>query len=207
MTRFTYTPKKDLTELCEIAKKHGTDKGGRHWSYGGEHSEHAHEYTGLYHDIFGEDRDDVLLVLEVGVCKGCSLRMWRDYFPKAEIVGLDVDVNYQVNGEERITTFLADGTNSNRLGPILDPYGVFDVIVDDGSHRLEDQINSLRALLPRLHEDGVYIVEDVYEPEKVAAAVPEGFFYQIFDFEGNNDHIVIVMRNGPPTGAITGEFK
>ena len=45
-----------LTELCELARKHSTDKGGRHNTYNFEPCHGTHEYTPHYHKLFSKQR-------------------------------------------------------------------------------------------------------------------------------------------------------
>src|SRR5438067_9360832 len=78
-------PTPPLTELCVLARKYGTDKGGWHMLAG----DTCHNYTPTYHHMFGTRRLSVRNVLEIGVNYGPSLRMWEEYFPNADIYGLD----------------------------------------------------------------------------------------------------------------------
>ena len=77
------TPRHD--PLTQAAIRHGSDK------YGG------HLYTPVYHALFGHLREAPIRVLEIGVggydapaAGGLSLKMWADYFPYADITGLDL---------------------------------------------------------------------------------------------------------------------
>src|SRR5215203_706034 len=67
-----------MTYLCDLAEKYGTDKGPS-----------GHNYTPYYEEYLQHRRFRALTLLELGVWKGASLRMWRDYFPSATIVGID----------------------------------------------------------------------------------------------------------------------
>jgi len=96
---------------------------------------------------------------------GASLRMWRDYFPNAEIHGLDIDKSV-VEGmrEARICTWRCDQSSEMQLRTII-PHlvlsGKFDLIVDDGSHKPEDQLLTFQMLGSLLDRRGLYIIEDV----------------------------------------------
>lgn len=151
-----------MTLLCELADKYQTDKGGRSTMYGGVHGDTCHNYTPAYHAMFGDRRDSVLNVLEVGVNAGSSLRMWEEYFPRATIIGLDIrrEVLFD-NG--RIRCFWADGGNPDTLrSAVADAGGgPFDLIVDDGSHEDHHQIRTAETLLPFLAKDGRYVIEDI----------------------------------------------
>lgn len=152
---------RDLTPLCLLAKKHETDKGGRHLRYGGADSDTCHEYTTIYHDLLGHRRENIKRVLEVGVNAGSSLRMWREYFPNALIIGLDN--NYDcLFMEDRIMCILADqGDRKSLLAAMEYAGGKFDLIIDDGSHELHHQILTMNTLAPFLEDDGIYVVEDI----------------------------------------------
>lgn len=171
-----------LTPLCELARKHGTDKGGRHLLAG----ETCHEYTPIYWDLLNGQREDVLRVLEIGVNYGPSVRMWEDFFPNAEIVGLDSNAEALFHAG-RIHCYAADQGREDSLlaalvaagGHILDDKvhaQEFDLIVDDGSHEDHHQILSAQVLLPFLSADGVYVIEDLNvdcQPNKIAYPILE----------------------------------
>ena len=132
--------------LDEIAIKHGTDKSSR-----------CHNYTVLYDQMFGAVRDDPLKILEIGVAEAASLRMWCDYFPNAEIHGLDINPDCKAFADDRITIHI--GRQDDR--DLLNSIGIdFDIVIDDGSHQVSDQITTFKCLWPTTKM--VYIVEDLY---------------------------------------------
>ena len=47
-------------------------------------------------------------VLEVGVEAGTSLRMWKEYFPNAEIHGFDIDEACKIHEKDRIRVHIGD---------------------------------------------------------------------------------------------------
>lgn len=162
-----------MTPLCELARKHGTDKGGQHHIAG----EICHFYTEVYHAILAERRERVLNVMEIGVNSGASLRMWEEYFPNATIVGLDKQPETLFNGG-RIRCILADQGSSGALRYAAEQGGgIFDVIVDDGSHDPFHQLLSMVVLLPFLSPSGHYFIEDMVgdTPNNLLASVPLGF--------------------------------
>lgn len=179
-----------MTPLCELAKKHETDKGGRHYRYGGGDSDTCHEYTPIYWDLLGAKRNEVQHVLEVGINAGSSLRMWKEFFPNAEIVGFDCEARTMFI-EDRITTRLADQGDGMSLITAVAQLGenkpCFDLIVDDGSHETHHQILTMQALLPFLKKDGVYVIEDLQidcKPEIVAQHVPSGYTWEAIPAPG-----------------------
>lgn len=162
-----------MTPLCELARLHETDKGGAHLRYGGGDSDTCHNYTPHYHRLFEKLRMAPINLLEIGVNRGCSLKMWADYFPYAQIVGIDSAAECMKGGswslltpaDTRIETVAADQNNPDQLRGSLFDLGIgpstFDIIIDDGSHEREHQLTSLRTLLPYLKPDGIYVVEDL----------------------------------------------
>ena len=136
--------------LDELGLKHGTDKASSH-----------HNYLTFYDSFLHSLRDQPIKLLEIGVYQGASLLTWRDYFPNARIVGVDVLVNCLQFESDRISIELADQSNLEHLAEIVAKHGPFDLIVDDGSHMWEHQITSLRALFPFLRSGGHYVVEDL----------------------------------------------
>ena len=110
-------------------------------------------------------------VLEIGVKGGGSTAFWKVLFPQATVVGLDI----------RLQRGLADGASDDgviyvegdqadlaTLTRIADAHGPFSVVIDDGSHRSDDQAATMRCLLPRMHPGGFYVVEDVHANLKSA---------------------------------------
>lgn len=131
-----------------------TDKGNGYHSY-------EDVYRGLFDDSRSRRRFDVQAVLELGIFRGGSLKAWRDYFPNAEIVGMDCDPSTMIVGEPRISTRVGDvksGANLKAVGQLRAPY---DLIVDDASHRPVDQFHALRRLWPYVRTGGYYVIEDL----------------------------------------------
>jgi len=152
--------------LKELFEKFGTDKA-------------RHGYTQVYEIMLGKIRLCVKAVLEVGIgslnpnasstmcgyslpgySPGGSLRVWKEWFPNAEIWGIDVEEDCLFS-EDRIHTALADSTNREQVDAVLGNMK-FDVIIDDGNHLPEVQPKTLANLLGRVRSGGFYFIEDVY---------------------------------------------
>jgi hypothetical protein len=142
-----------------IARMHGPDK-------------RTHGYIEHYKRHFNHLRLSKLKLFEIGVGGyelrdgGASLRMWKDFFPKAEIFGLDI-VDKSHLQEHRIKILQGDQNDPAFLDEIASRWGPFDIIIDDGSHMSEHIITSFRTLFPHLTPNGLYVIEDLnfsYEP-------------------------------------------
>ena len=96
--------------------------------------------------------------MEIGVCQGHSLKMWRDFFPNARIIG--IDINPPVLDIEGCEFYICDQNNPETINTVLKDIE-FDIIIDDGSHVLEHQITSFKTLFDKVKKDGLYIIEDI----------------------------------------------
>jgi spermidine synthase len=126
-------------------------------------SSRFHNYLDFYQKHL-PGRDFKGRLLEIGVMDGLSVRMWREYYPDAEIVGIDIkDMsmfhNTDWNVPESVKLITADGTKAKDMKPL----GKFDIILDDGSHYMKDQQKSFELLYyNQLNEGGLYILEDLW---------------------------------------------
>lgn len=147
-------------ELTRLANKNLTDKGTLDHTPGSGWNGWIHNYCDFYQSFLEPIRLSAKKVLEIGVWRGGSVKMWRDYFPNAEIVGFDLDLS-EVKGElgERITLVQGDQTNREQLAALGDD---FDLIVDDGGHTMEQQQVTLAVMFPKLRPGGFYILEDLH---------------------------------------------
>ena len=97
--------------------------------------------------------------------RGDSLRMWREYFTKAQICAIDlIDRNIYVNNTD---IMIGDQSDYYFLQQVVDKYQKFDIIIDDGSHQCKHIIKSFNFLFNYLNDDGIYVVEDLqtsYQP-------------------------------------------
>ena len=91
---------------------------------------------------------------------GESLGMWAEYFPNADIHGIDI---YEKNLQGRFTTHTGDQSDVEFLKELIKKIGTPTIIIDDGSHVNSHMIVSFDTLFPLLKFDGgIYIVEDIY---------------------------------------------
>jgi len=157
------------TRLEALAAKYGTDK-------------LEHGYIPFYEKHLPKEPKRIL---EIGVKEGRSLAMWAEYFPDAEIHGLDLFLeNTQGNvwdylvlqDAPLIKTSLHSGNQCDwRVLEELRKYD-FDVIIDDGSHNSRDQLMTFFGLFNSKH----YFIEDLH-------CCREGFYRQDLPYEATID--------------------
>lgn len=120
-------------------------------------------YFPAYEEHFGKFVNQSMTMLEIGLGKGGSLQMWKRYFgPVAHIVGIDIRPRAKEYEEHQITVEIGDQGDSDFLAKVVDEYGPFDVILDDGSHQMEHMAASFKHLYPTMSGTGVYAVEDLH---------------------------------------------
>lgn len=155
------------TELCVKMNAAGSDK-AKGW----------HDYAFIYHHLLHDNVGKNPWILEIGIgtnftdvpssmgphgVPGASLRAWRDYFKTDKVFGADVDRRILFE-ETGIKTFFVDQTDRNTLMALAEALSgsPLDLIIDDGLHTYDANINTFDCLFPLLRSGGSYIIEDVF---------------------------------------------
>ena len=123
-----------------------------------------HGYTAVYEKYFENIRDQKLKILEIGIADGKSLLMWSDYFKNSTIIGIDIhkiDIEEKKLDRNNIKVHQGSQSDEKFINELINQYGNFDIIIDDGSHLRKDVIKSFHLLFPHLKNDGLYVVEDM----------------------------------------------
>ncbi len=120
-------------------------------------------YFPAYEAHFERFRNRPVFFLEIGCGRGGSLQMWKRYLgPHAQIVGIDINPEAKTFEEDQIDVRIGSQSDFVFLQSLLDEFGTPNVVLDDGSHRMSDVVDSFRFLYPRTAPDGVYLVEDLH---------------------------------------------
>lgn len=138
-----------MSTLDRLAKAYGTDK-----------SSEIHNYCVKYEKYIPFKRYDKINILEIGVLDGKSLSTWKEYFYRANILGIDINPDCKKYEEPRISVEIGSQDDGKFLSRTWQQYGPFDMILDDGSHMNEHVIYSFEHLWGSVKSGGVYIVED-----------------------------------------------
>lgn len=122
-----------------------------------------HSYGSFYDGLFNEKLDKKIRMMEIGVSSFGSLLTWIECLPKAEIIGVDIDFIYGQTPQadlcrknDRVKLIETDATKKE-----FEVKGKFDVIIDDGSHIVEDVEKSFKNLFSKIKKGGSYVIEDV----------------------------------------------
>ena len=105
-------------------------------------------------------------MLEIGLDTGAGTQLWQEYFPCADLFGLEYNTtNSQTDGALQITTIQGDQGNMTFLQTDFlkkTNGGHFDIIIDDGGHHYEQQVTSYKVLFDKaLNPGGLYLLEDI----------------------------------------------
>ena len=117
----------------------------------------------LYELYFEPLRDAPVVLLELGVNRGESLKTWASYFARGTVIGVDCeDPRADFDAHPNLRFELADQRDGARLADICRTHapGGVDIIVDDASHLGTFSLMSYNALFPHLKPGGLYCVED-----------------------------------------------
>ncbi len=135
--------------LADLAKKHGTDK-------------FFHQYCDHYERVLSQVQDKQIRLLEVGICHGNSLTMWKEFFPLAEIHGVDIKMFHALDHTSGMYFHQVDCDDIASLMSLSTSVGEFDVIIDDGGHTMRQQQNVMKTLWKNLKLGGIFIMEDLH---------------------------------------------
>lgn len=134
-------------------------------------------YLDIYEPYFESIRTMVRSVLEFGVAAGGSLRTWRDYFPNAEIYGVDVNPEALTRECDRVHVMCCS-QDSQEVVTLGESMGGLDIVVDDGSHVNQLTVASFRNVWPLVKHGGFYVIEDTgltHDTDVAADAVRGGW--------------------------------
>ena len=154
------------TLLCDIMEEEKSDKST------------GHNYTTVYHYLFKNLREANINFVEIGLgsinpnipsnmgingTPKASLRGWRRYFRKSIIHGCDIDRDI-LQDEDRIKTYFIDQLDLDSIIEFKNKFQEgfkFDIIIDDGFHTHEANINLFKYMNDILRVGGLYIIEDL----------------------------------------------
>src|SRR5688500_2137829 len=96
-----------------------------------------HHYFDIYERHLAPYRGRAVTVVEIGLWRGGSLRMWREYFgTTARICGIDVDPATAAYEREGYDIFVGDQADRTFLKKVKDELGTIDIVIDDGGHKM-----------------------------------------------------------------------
>lgn len=173
-------------------------------------SEHAYDY--LYPKVLElvkenydlSNKKQPLTILDIGVYRGGSIKIWREIFPDAFIVGFDRDYTNlkpelieQFNKDDKIRLIRGDQSSPSLKKIMMDNNYKFDLVIDDAEHQIIPQMASFALLKDLVKPGGIYLIEDIYPQHKY----PDDFmtFFDVVDIthvkKRGDDKVFIYTNN------------
>lgn len=137
-----------------------SDKGDRHPS-------HNHFYIDIYDEIISPMKDEPVQLLELGISTGASLLLWSQYLKNGIITALDKNLPGRMDYLEtlpNVNVITGQAYDENNVAYLYQVLPLQDIIIDDASHLIEDQIKGLHLYHRMVKPGGFFIVEDIYLP-------------------------------------------
>ena len=156
----------DNLDIDEIFKYFNTDKATT-WN---EDKDTGHGYSEFYEKYLKIFKNEKINILEIGSFSGASAASFAKYFPLSTIYCLDVNLTNFKFISKNIKVFGLDISQSSLINKFYQKINIyhetkyFDIIIDDGSHKLSDIIISLNTFFRNLRPGGIYILEDYKYP-------------------------------------------
>lgn len=117
----------------------------------------------IYDKHFGGLRNKKVCVWEIGVAGGGSSHLWRRYFgPRATVVGIDIDKDCLAIADDSVVVRIGHQADHHFLQSLTDEFGLPDIVIDDGSHIMQDVITTFSYLYPQLNSNSFYAIEDMH---------------------------------------------
>lgn len=205
MSKITSAATSERPKLSELAIKYGSDK------------YYKHGYIPIYEKLFEGFNPKKILEIGIGypgriqrqlpdgVCyvAGAGCRMLADYFPDAQITGIDIREDALIN-EGRIRSYVADQLSSQDLTIVANISGPFDCIIDDGDHRLSAKHIPIATLWPHLTVDGFYVIEDMLLEDAQTLINQIGFGEIYFCGRCRDDTLLVLRKSNSGTVPFSG---
>lgn len=123
----------------------------------------VHSYGKIYEKILKEFQGrNNLTILEIGILNGAFIQILHEIFPYAEIYGIDINLGNYIydRNNPKIHLYEMDGTREETADYLNE---CFDLIIEDGSHLMVHQKQTLDAFSPYLKKNGIYITENIVQ--------------------------------------------
>jgi hypothetical protein len=165
-----------------------------------------HHYLRVYDILLLPFRDKEINLFEVGFYGGGSCLLWEKYFPKAHIKCVEIDKERMkdynrtksVSYNKYFQRTTLDIMDANDLTAEYFDDFIPDIAIDDGSHKLFDQVNFIKTVYPVLREGGILFVEDIQDIDKDKPYFDQiGIPYDIADnrrSSGMSDDVLLIFK-------------
>lgn len=162
LKEFFEKEKSEKLQLDEYGRQPITDKGT------------SHDFiNGYYNELFSSLKDKEFILLELGIQEGYSMDLWRGFFTKATLHGIDLSWSSTVdrinNHFDNSFAYLCDGYSTEALQLFED--NSLDFIIEDGPHTVPSQIFAVQHWTKKLKPGGILCIEDIQDPNNDCSSI------------------------------------
>lgn len=167
VNRVIFDSNECTTDLCRIGGRFMTDKSPLN-PISEAPLKYRHAYTPIYDLLFAPMRHKPLTVAEIGIYNAAGLLTFRDYFSKARLYGFEFDRQLIENARRlQISDTSIDFIDVKDSGEIDRAFERtqknYDLIIDDSTHHVDDQVRVIRCCTKFLGRGGILIIEDIFD--------------------------------------------
>ena len=165
-----YLFNKDLNFLCEFFNSDKGEKSTNQYDKPSKQNSKkviSHGYAKIYEKYLQKFKEKKLNIIELGSFYGNASAALFFFFKNSQIYSADINPDMYIYSSKRLENFFTDTSSRSSIeNDILKKNIKFDIIIEDASHMLKDQIISLFILFKILKPGGYFIIEEVDFPER-----------------------------------------
>lgn len=195
------------TELCKIGGEYNTDKSPL--ALNSVCGKHRKGYTAVYEMLFSQYKNKILNFAEIGIEAGASILTWNKYFSNnCKIFAFEYEESKINNCKkfnlENVTFIQTDVNNLKILDISFNEANIlFDIIIDDSSHVIQDQNNIINIVSKYLKSGGILIIEDIDREQNINIYEIDTNIWEFYSFIicnhnnrqcFNNDKILYLIK-------------
>ena len=177
------------SKIDELFKYFGSDKATT-WQ---KDKEIGHGYSEFYEKHLNIFKNKKINILEIGSFAGASAASFVKYFPLSTVYCLDINLTNFKFISKNMKIFGLDVSKKRMIRKFYQKINIsheteyFDIIIDDGSHKLSNIIISLNTFFRNLTPGGFYVLEDFKFPN---------YYPHLYDCSENKiDEILNCLKN------------
>ena len=176
--------------LDELFEKYNSDKASKFVI--NNEKINGHNYSPFYEKYFKKYKElNNLRILEIGSLKGAATASFYKYFNRPKIICADINpFQLQVFSKNIRAIYLNTQSKDSikNLSSFLDKD--FDIIIDDGSHNIKDQIITFNTFFRKLKKNGIYVIEDSSQYLSASHLNPDNLDY------GSKEILLSIKNSG-----------
>ena len=163
----------------------------------------GHDYVNsFYSNEFTPKQYEKLNIVEIGVNKGDSIILFRDWFVNSNITGIDnkseMNEHYTniVDSIQNVNIIYADAYDNETCNLFEDES--IDYLIDDGPHSLDSQLKCVQQWFSKIKKGGKLIIEDIQNFDTDKIKFDElGIPYEVIDTRISNqrrDDVLLIFK-------------